>query len=124
MRAFTLIEILLTLVIIGLGVSWGVTNLDKLQRSVSEKTLQGRLKQLGIAKQQFIQESNRVEAEQTWAATTTSQAHYNILKRYIERPVNSFSEVAPRGCTIITPSSVWNSYTGYGPTGTAFTEGN
>ena len=128
-KAFSLIELIIVLVIIAIVAGLGVSGLDKMRTQASSKMLQARLKQLNIAKQQFITEWGRIEAQVTWAdpdrdgntAETTDQERYTLLKRYIERPQNSLAEFAPQGCAIITPLSVWDSYTGTDSTGANIT---
>jgi prepilin-type N-terminal cleavage/methylation domain-containing protein len=125
MRAFTLLEILIVLMILALGIAMGVASFSKIQTTASEKTLQAKLKQLNIARDQLIQEYSRLEAESVWSSAS-DKTRYEYLKRYIEHAATLFSDVAPRGYVIDMPSTVWGHFIGYknGSSSVTFTEGN
>jgi prepilin-type N-terminal cleavage/methylation domain-containing protein len=131
-RGFTLIEILVVLTIIGIVTAIGVTATNRLRQEATTHMLEARLKQLNIAKGQFIAEWGRIEAELTWAdpdrdgntAETTAQDRYHLLKRYINRPPSTLAEYTPRDCTINTPSSVHALYSGTDSTSDTITDSN
>ncbi len=122
-RAFTIIELLIVLSILAVGLGLGLTNLNKIQTETTQKVLVDRLKQLQIAKQQYIQEFGRIEANQGWTSarggTEPDQACYDLLKRYIERPIKDVSEVVPSGYVLVVPSTVGGIFRGYKSTNAA-----
>ncbi len=123
-RGFSIIELIIGCLIIGVIASVGLNAYIGLRDKAIVKTAEARLHQLNVAKQQFIAEYGRLEAESMWGnppnnliagqADNTSERRYNLLKRYIERPQATLSEFLPLGCTIGaagTPSSVHGTYT-------------
>lgn len=132
-RAFTLIEMLIVLVLISIVTTLGIQAFVKIRDDARKQTLTARIKQLDIAKEQFIAEYGRLQAETIWAAPQLTasypsssvpptflgaQTHsddeerYNLLKRYIERPQDTVANVAPDNCSIITPGNVHTAYQG------------
>ncbi len=116
-HAFTIMELLIVLTILAVGIGLGLTNLNKIQTQTTEKTFVARLKQLQIAKQQYIQEFGRIEAGNAWnaarAGAGADQACYDLLKRYIERPIKDVTEVAPTGYVLTVPTTVGGVFRGH-----------
>lgn len=129
-RAFTFIEILMALIIIAVAGALGLNAYVAIRDDMRLNTLRVRIKQLNVAKQQFIGEYGRLEAERLWGDTsvipaiapvnqiglgeidTFSNRRYHFLKRYIERPQAAIGEVSPLGTTISTPATINQFYSG------------
>lgn len=120
-NGFTLIEIIVTLMIIAIIGAIGVSNLTQIRQKASDRTLQARLTQLEIARKEFIKEYSRLEAERLWAnptddpnsaVDTVPQNRYGLLKRYIERPQNLLSQVPPQGYEITMPATIYLPFQG------------
>ena len=129
-RGFTLIEMLVTFLILGIVAAVGINAYINMRDDAITRTVAGRLHQLMIAKEQFITEYGRLEAERIWRTPQTPTANYlvpamangqndtlaerqyNLLKRYIERPQAVLAEFLPAGTTLTTPLNVHGTYTG------------
>jgi|GEM_PF-2125768 type II secretory pathway pseudopilin PulG len=137
----SLIEILIVFVIIGIVCTLGVQGLLRLRDDTRVSTVKARIKQLDIAKEQYIAEWGRIEATQNWSNMYRNppsgsyipgqmqdgpEACYNVLKRYIERPQGRLhNDVAPdQGCTIGTPATVLGRYYGVVTLDSAYTLGS
>jgi prepilin-type N-terminal cleavage/methylation domain-containing protein len=115
-RAFSLVELLVTITVIAIVAGLGLLAFIQSRDNARKNTLQARIRQFNIAKEQYISEFGRLQSEIAWTNAglqpSPSNARYNLLKRYIERPQQNIAEVVPEGCTLVTPKSVHGLYTG------------
>lgn len=121
-RGFTIVELIIGCLIIGVIAAVGMNAYINLRDDAISRTAAARLYQLNVAKEQFTAEYGRLEAQNMWSSppnnliagqtNSDDEKRYNLLKRYIERPQATLAEFMPAGCTVITPASVYNSYTG------------
>jgi len=120
-NGFTLIEIIVTLVIVAIVGGIGIANLNTVREKAGDRALEARLTQLEIARKHFIKEWGRLEAERIWASPpadsnvtspSAEQNRYALLKRYIERPQNSLAQVAPQGYSIAIPANINGAFIG------------
>jgi prepilin-type N-terminal cleavage/methylation domain-containing protein len=124
-RAFSLVELLVTITIIAVVSGLGLLAFIQTRDNARKSTLQARIRQFNIAKQQFVSDFGRLQAKAAWdnppspqydvipgQDNTIDERRYNILKRYIERPQQNLKEVVPEGTVLITPQSVYDLYTG------------
>ncbi len=136
--AFSLLEMLIVFVILGFVCAIGIQAVTQLRDNAREQTVLSRIKQLDMAKEQYISENGRAEAEKAWTSPKappspptytlyTSAANnspnyppgdsdqneyrYCYLKRYIDRPSYYLVDVSPDSqCSIFTPTNVHGSY--------------
>ncbi len=125
-KAFTLVEMIIVVVLIGLVSTLAVGGFQNIQKDARKRTIAARAQQLNIAKQQYISEFGRLSAETVWASPAgqislisgqtssgcalDSERRYNLLKRYIERPQAYLSDCMPEGTTLSTPNTVHGRY--------------
>lgn len=121
-RGFSIIELIVGCLILGVMAAVGLNAYIGLRDNAIAKTAEARLHQLNVAKEQFIAEYGRLEAEAMWTTppnnlisgqtNSVDEKRYNLLKRYIERPQATLAEFLPAGCLVTTPNSVHSTYTG------------
>jgi len=135
-HAFSLIEVLVTFVIIAFACAIGIQGVTQLRDNARRQTMLTRIKQLDIAKEQFIAEYGRAEAESIWTNpqqppsppaytpyttlasypagdSDQNEYRYAYLKRYIERPSYYLADVSPdSACSVFTPTNVHGTYSG------------
>lgn len=123
-RGFSIIELIIGCLIVGVIAAVGLNAYIGLRDNAIIKTAEARLHQLNVAKEQFISEYGRLEAERTWKnppdniisgsgqTPSDDERRYNLLKRYIERPQAALTEFMPAGCSVVTPADVHGSYSG------------
>lgn len=133
-RGYSLIELIIVCLIIGVVAGMGINAYINMRDDAVNRTVAARLQQLTIAKQQFMSEYGRLEAERIWRtptawtitraagqANTPAEHRYNYMKRYIERPQAALSEFVPAGSTLSVPISIYGTFTGRDNRGRAIT---
>ena len=111
-HAFSLVELLIVMTIIAGISALGLQAFVHIKDGARKQVLLDRIKQFDIAKQQYLTEWGRMEAESNWTSAASDDIRYNFLKRYMERPQFSLADATPQGCTIITPANVHGLYSG------------
>jgi prepilin-type N-terminal cleavage/methylation domain-containing protein len=98
-RAFSLVEVLAAVAIIGIIVFLALPNVIQAKRDTEEQMVVTRAEALNIAISSYVTANGRSNAGTNWAAATTDGAKYVLLKPYLAYAPNTLSEWQPSGYT-------------------------
>jgi len=103
---FSLVEMMACVSIIGIIAFMAIPSVTRM-RSDSERNLAiARAEALNLAQANFIQVRGRTQAALEWAAATTAQSKYNLLRPYLSFSETTLNAFMPSGYTVNFPPSI------------------
>lgn len=99
-RAFSLVEVLIVVVILGIVVFLAVPNVVQVRRDSEDNLARSRVEALNIAVASFYQAAGRANASATWSGAGSDEARYQLLAPYLAFPPASLAEFMPAGYSI------------------------
>ena len=95
--AFSLVEVLAAVAIIGILIFLALPNVIQAKRDTEEQMVVIRADALNIAMSSFITANGRSNAGASWTAATTDAAKYLLLKPYLSYAPNTLADWQPSG---------------------------
>lgn len=96
-RAFSLVEVMAAVVIIGIVVFLAIPNIVQIKTDSEENLARSRGEALSVAVSSLIQDRGRVQAAADWQSASGNQARFNLLRNYMAFPETNFNDYMPRG---------------------------
>jgi prepilin-type N-terminal cleavage/methylation domain-containing protein len=121
-RAFSLLELLIVLVVLGVVLFFAFPNIVQVRKDSEDNLARARAEMLNLAAAAYFQAvGDRATARQQWSAAGSDEARYNsLLKPYIAFPTASLSSFMPSSdyTVVLDPSDpLLNKAQLYGPGG-------
>lgn len=106
LRGFSLVEMMACVSIIGIIAFMAIPSVTRM-RGDSERNLAiARAESLNLAQASYIQVRGRTQAALDWAAASSSDAKYTLLRPYLSFAETSLSLYMPSGYTVTFPASI------------------
>jgi len=118
-RGFSLVEMMACVSIIGIIAFMAIPSVTRM-RGDSERNLAiARAESLNLAQASYIQVRGRTQAALEWAAASTPDAKYQLLKSYLSFAEKDLTSFLPSGYNLTFPLSITSmtKATLYNPTG-------
>jgi prepilin-type N-terminal cleavage/methylation domain-containing protein len=104
--AFSLVEVLAAVAIIGILVFIAIPNVVQSRRDAEENFAIGRAEALNSAISQYIQANGRANAGVAWTATGVGNPQrFNLVKGYLAYPPTLITDYQPNGYVYNLPST-------------------
>jgi len=103
--AFSLVEVLAAITIIGVVVFLAVPNIIQIREDSEENLATARAASLDVAISSFIQANGRASANTLWSGTNNA-GRYNLLLPYLGFAEGSLSAFEPNGYDFTLPASI------------------
>jgi type II secretory pathway pseudopilin PulG len=105
--AFSLVEVLAAITIIGIITFLAVPNIVRVKQDSEENLARARAETLNMAIASYVQAKGTNAAQTAWTAAANDNARYtNCLINYIAFPDTDFSSFTPAGYKFSLPSSI------------------
>ncbi|MBN8422142.1 MAG: type II secretion system protein [Verrucomicrobia bacterium] len=106
LRGFSLVEMMACVSIIGIIAFMAIPSVTRM-RGDSERNLAiARAESLNLAQASYIQVRGRTQAALDWAAASSSDAKYTLLRPYLSFAETSLTLYMPSGYTVTFPASI------------------
>lgn len=122
LRGFSLVEMMACVSIIGIIAFMAIPSVTRM-RSDSERNLAiARAEALNLAQASYIQVRGRTQAALDWAAASSADSKYALLKPYLSFAESTLTLYMPSGYTVTFPPSITSmvKVTLTSPTGTIY----
>lgn len=117
-RAFSLVEVLAAITIIGIITFLAIPNIVQVKRDGEDSLARARADALNIAAAAYYQSVGRSTADTAWSGNTDSSARYLLVRPYLAFAPATLSDFMPRGYSIIFANDpLRDKATLYGPGG-------
>ena len=121
-RAFSLVEVLAAITIIGIITFLAVPNIVRVKQDSEDNLARARAETLNMAMAAYVQAAGTNNAQTNWAASDTN-GRYQLIRQYIAFSETTLTNFTPNGYTITLPTNI-SPLTGKagitGPNGTIF----
>jgi len=105
-RGFSLVEMMACVSIIGIIAFMAIPSVTRM-RGDSERNLAiARAESLNLAQASYIQVRGRTQAALDWAAASSSDAKYSLLRPYLSFAETTLTLYMPSGYTVTFPASI------------------
>ena len=94
-KAFTLVEILVVLAVVGIVLFFAFPNIVQVKSDSERELAKARAEALNLAATAYFQALGPTEALDRWSDATSSEAQYDLLKPYIAFPAATLSNFMP-----------------------------
>ncbi|MBE2282240.1 MAG: type II secretion system protein [Prosthecobacter sp.] len=105
-RGFSLVEMMACVSIIGIIAFMAIPSVTRM-RSDSERNLAiARAEALNLAQASYIQVNGRTQAALNWAASSSAEAKYTLLRPYLSFSETTLAAFMPSGYAVTFPPSI------------------
>ncbi len=104
--AFSLVEVLAAIAIIGVITFLAIPNIVRVKQDSEDNLARARAETLNLAIASYIQANGTNIAQTTWSGKTDAYRYTNCLARYIAFAESSFATFVPSGYSFTLPTSI------------------
>ena len=105
-RAFSLVEVLAAITIIGIITFLAVPNIVRVKQDAEDNLARARAEALNMAMAAYVQAVGTNAAQTNWAAWANDPTRYNNIRTYIAFSETNLTNFTPNGYTITLPTNI------------------
>lgn len=99
-KAFTLIEVLVAVAVIGILLFMALPNSAKVKSTAEDNSMKMRAMAMTTAKIEFVRDAGITTAASAWTNAPTNQAKYDLLRAYIQYAPATLQDYSTLGYSI------------------------
>jgi len=100
LKAFSLVEVLVVLVILGTVLFLAIPNVVQVRSDSEDNLARSRAEALNMAAAAYFQAAGNQSASSAWAAANGNQARYDLIKPYLAFAPETLAAYMPNGYSI------------------------